>query len=906
MANPASGYQIWYQSESGAYDSPTAPEFINAGTYMVAFQVVADGYEPVTGTATVQIDKREITEQMIQGVRGNYSYIGAPIEPPVTVAFQAGNHTETLTEDVDYAVTYGDNISNSGTVTVTALPGSVNFTGEATVSFHISARDADYLSASLDHYFGFAGDNEQDTAMPTVMFAGRNLTYGREYTVEATGGAVRADGTVDFSDAAPGTYTITIIPTVGNFSGTLTLSYTLLTAADGELLADGGVTTGTYGDDSIDGTITVENEQGAVIPANEYDLTYTYYPNDGSPAENGDYAPAVLGDAGLYVVKATGKAADAANGITGVYAGQSSVFVFLIQPRDLADAEIRVTGDTTYRDGQPVEPAVTVTYQGESVGAENYTLSYGNNIQPGEGYVWVKARGNNYVGAAIQTFTITAPEEPPLDFTLTVGNRQWVYDGKANAGSIIVYSADQQLTIGTDYTLTITRDGQTLLAGGTDTAEAIAAIVDVGQYLVTAHGTGKYSGLTSTVTVTVSPDLTSPTLTVTAQPTALSGGGFTTVTVTVSNPETLADPTLTVQKNGAAYSTLPLTDNGGGRYTAVFQAPNESAVYTFLAAHAGLTASAALTVTATGGSGGDGGDGGRNYIIEAEAGVGGSISPSGRVSVPGGSSRTFRITADEGYAIASVVVDGRGVGHMSSYTFENVREDHTIEVTFRRVTEQGDPAATGVGDWLNTVDHTPFLNGYSNGSFRPDANMTRAQVAQMFYNLLLNKDVPSTASYNDVAPDAWCAEAVRVMSALGVVTGYADGSFRPNEPITRAQFAVIAMRFTDVTAPMGKPFSDVPATAWYYEEVMGAAGFGWLSGYSDGTFRPNNPITRAEVAVITNRMLGRSADEAYINSHLLDIQQFTDLGLPHWAFYDIMEAANTHDYRKENGVEYWL
>ena len=87
---------------------------------------------------------------------------------------------------------------------------------------------------------------------------------------------------------------------------------------------------------------------------------------------------------------------------------------------------------------------------------------------------------------------------------------------------------------------------------------------------------------------------------------------------------------------------------------------------------------------------------------------------------------------------------------------------------------------------------------------------------------------------------------------------------------------------------------------------MGAAGFGWLSGYSDGTFRPNNPITRAEVAVITNRMLGRSADEAYINSHLLDIQQFTDLGLPHWAFYDIMEAANTHDYRKENGVEYWL
>ena len=96
------------------------------------------------------------------------------------------------------------------------------------------------------------------------------------------------------------------------------------------------------------------------------------------------------------------------------------------------------------------------------------------------------------------------------------------------------------------------------------------------------------------------------------------------------------------------------------------------------------------------------------------------------------------------------------------------------------------------------------------------------------------------------------------------------------------------------------------ADDWFYTQVTGVAQYGWIGGFSDGMFRPYALITREQVTAIINRMLGRSADEAYINSHLLDIQQFTDLGLPHWAFYDIMEAANTHDYRKENGVEYWL
>ena len=142
-------------------------------------------------------------------------------------------------------------------------------------------------------------------------------------------------------------------------------------------------------------------------------------------------------------------------------------------------------------------------------------------------------------------------------------------------------------------------------------------------------------------------------------------------------------------------------------------------------------------------SGGTGGGGvTTRYTIEAEAGQGGEISPDGRVSVSSGSDKTFRITAYEGYEIADVIVDGKSVGAVSSYTFENVRKNHTISVTFQEAEQVADPDDTGVSGWLNTKDHIQYLSGYGGGKFGPTDNMTRAQAAQMFYNLLLDKNVP--------------------------------------------------------------------------------------------------------------------------------------------------------------------
>lgn len=215
-----------------------------------------------------------------------------------------------------------------------------------------------------------------------------------------------------------------------------------------------------------------------------------------------------------------------------------------------------------------------------------------------------------------------------------------------------------------------------------------------------------------------------------------------------------------------------------------------------------------------------------------------------------------------------------------------------------------DPDDTGVADWLNTEDHEVFLNGYPDGNFGPDRSMTRAEVAAMFSNLLLDKNVPITTSFSDVAEDAWYADAVNMLASLDMIAGYEDGTFRPDAPITRAEFTAIAMRFADAVPEGENIFSDVHAGDWFYDVVVGSIQYGWIGGYEDGTFRPQNTITRAEVTAITNRMLGRVADEAFIDAADA-LRSFGDLSDAHWAYYSIMEATNAHDYTISDGVEEW-
>lgn len=214
------------------------------------------------------------------------------------------------------------------------------------------------------------------------------------------------------------------------------------------------------------------------------------------------------------------------------------------------------------------------------------------------------------------------------------------------------------------------------------------------------------------------------------------------------------------------------------------------------------------------------------------------------------------------------------------------------------------PSVTGVSKQLESENHIAYMGGYGNGMFGPNDQMTRAQVAQMFYNLLKDKNIAIIVNFSDVQGSDWYATAVNTLASLGIIRGVGDGVFDPNRSITRAEFATIALRFADKTADGTNPFTDVASNDWYYSAVLNAVGFGWITGYSDGSFRPNASITRAEVATIVNRMLDRNADHDFVNGNAT--ASFVDVPSNHWAYYNIMEATTPHTHTVDrNGNESW-
>ena len=313
-----------------------------------------------------------------------------------------------------------------------------------------------------------------------------------------------------------------------------------------------------------------------------------------------------------------------------------------------------------------------------------------------------------------------------------------------------------------------------------------------------------------------------------------------------------------------------------------------------------FTASYTYTGGNSGGGGGGGGGSTTSYVIKASAGSGGTISPSGSVSVSDGRSKTFTITAQGGYRISDVLVDGESIGAVGEYTFEKVHKDHSIQVTF--VKDVADPTNTGVSGWLNTGDHVAFMTGYANGLFGTEDHVTRAQVAQVFYRLLRDRDVTITKTFRDVPGSAWYAKAVNTLASLGMVSGVGEGRFEPDRAITRAEFTAIAAKFAKASLVGELSFVDVPAGAWYRESVLTAVNYGWIAGVGNGRFEPGRAITRAEAAAIVNRMLARSADQNFAGS----IRQFADVSSSHWAYWQIVEASNGHDYRANgDGSERW-
>ena len=223
------------------------------------------------------------------------------------------------------------------------------------------------------------------------------------------------------------------------------------------------------------------------------------------------------------------------------------------------------------------------------------------------------------------------------------------------------------------------------------------------------------------------------------------------------------------------------------------------------------------------------------------------------------------------------------------------------------ITPIPEPDDSPVG--LNTEDHVAYIIGYEDGTVRPGANITRAEVATIFFRLLTDETRESywsqSSGFTDVASGAWYNNAVSTLTRAGILDGYEDGSFRPNASITRAEFTKIAVSFfKHVGGASSNPFNDVPDSAWYAEFVKAAAELGLIDGYEDGTFRPNAPITRAEACTIVNRTLGRAPDkENLLPEH--EMLTWPDNSRDAWYYAQIQEATNSHDYQWLGAIELW-
>ena len=208
---------------------------------------------------------------------------------------------------------------------------------------------------------------------------------------------------------------------------------------------------------------------------------------------------------------------------------------------------------------------------------------------------------------------------------------------------------------------------------------------------------------------------------------------------------------------------------------------------------------------------------------------------------------------------------------------------------------------------LNKETHMAYIRGYEDGTVRPEANITRAETAQIFYNLLTEDSREAfhatSCAFTDVPDGQWYATCVATLAKAGILCGYEDGSFRPNAPITRAEMATIISRFAELKESK-ITFRDIQGH-WAQKDIELAASNGWIFGYPDGTFRPDQNIKRDETVAMINRVLDRNPLTAA--DLLPGMKTFTDNQNPlEWYYVAIQEAANSHEYtRNELGTESW-
>lgn len=919
---PASGATVMYWNEEAkAYDLSEPPAYTDvkdSGT-TIKFQITAPGYETVTGEATLKIEPKKITETIIAGIAESYTYTGKEIT--FDDAISVHDEGVLLKQNTDYTVSYDQNTAvGIGSVTIT---GTGNYKESVTKNFTISPVDASDLTASLNRTFGYYRNSENNNATVTVTHGGHTvdsreiaLTVTRQDSTIESGDVVKEGLKLTFNKA--GIYTIHVV-VAGTHTGAFDLTYTLLpqdvASDDFQVATDPVDRVWTYDGGNHAFGVTVTSGGTPLQKDVDFTLRYTYLPYVGSQEEK-EYDPesTEFTEAGIYTVIVKG---------TGNYTGHAEL-VALIQPRDLSDADIAAAFAQTglVYNGEAQEPEVALTYNGTAITQLKDTEYYGNtNAGEAQALSAASEDCNNFTGARVDAFTIekkslndstiTAKADPEkyyytgypvtpavtvtdsgrnvglsigadytvssdavgpgkvtatvtgtgnykdtvtVEFTilptgaepvetlnLTVTPSEWTWDNGQTKAAISVTFNGTELN-DTDYQLTVSKDGETPKT--VTKAEAVELLSAPGKYTITATGVGAYNGSTDTETVTIQK--IQPEVTVTATPNSLSGGGKVTLTL---KGEKL--PAFAEGQDLSSLLTASAKDekNAPDLSELEWETDEQTGVMTAELTLPNTSETYTFTLTFTG-----------NEYYEAA-------------------------TASEQVVVAQQIISGGGGGPV---------ED-----------QPADPDDTGVSDWLNTKDHLAYLAGYPGGTFGPDQNMTRAEAAQMFYNLLLEKDVEITVEFEDVPADAWYAKPVNTLASLGILSGVGNGRFDPERSITRAEFTVIAMKFANTSGGGVNIFSDVNEDDWFYSAVVDSTQYGWINGYPDGTFRPEATISRAEVTVIVNHMLGRAADRPYVIAHEKELNTFGDVNRGHWGYFHIAEATNAHEYHTEDGTESW-
>ena len=267
---------------------------------------------------------------------------------------------------------------------------------------------------------------------------------------------------------------------------------------------------------------------------------------------------------------------------------------------------------------------------------------------------------------------------------------------------------------------------------------------------------------------------------------------------------------------------------------------------------------------------------------------------------------------DEKYKKNTVVILDK-IPKRVGYTFTGWYADQELTDKITKIKMTSDKTvyagwkATDVPETLNSDNHFAYIVGYEDGTVRPNANISRAEVAAIFFRLLKDdvRDDNLTANsvFTDVALGKWYNKSISTMAKIGIVKGRTANTFVPNAPITRAEFAAICSRFDRSDVEVQSNFNDISGH-WAENEIRRAASLGWIQGYTDGSFKPDQNITRAEAASMINRMLHRLPETV---EDLLDgMIQWPDNQPSDWYYINMQEATNSHDFKQKGEInEHW-